>query len=88
MHKIILEMECQLPEISNSSMLNFTINSDGRATLGTNITFFCNEEGYNLTGGDNTATCTYTGEWSSPIPSCVKGKSASCVVSTIKYNKL
>ena len=60
-------------------MLNFTINSDGRATLGTNIIYFCNE-GYNLTGGDDTATCTYTGEWSSPIPSCIKGKYLLCCI--------
>ena len=50
------------------------MSSVGRATVGTTITYFC-DEGYKLTGGDNTATCTSNGEWSSQIPRCSSGKS-------------
>ena len=66
-------IECQIPESSQTSQLNFAISSVDRATVGTNITYFCNE-GYKLTGGDNTATCTSSGEWSSQIPSCASGR--------------
>ena len=65
----MLVIGCLIPEITQTSQLNFTMSSVDRATVGTTITYFC-DEGYELTGGDNTATCTSTGEWSIQIPSC------------------
>ena len=62
-------IECQIPEISQTNQLYFTISSAGKATIGTTITYFCNE-GYELTGGDNSATCTANGEWSGQTPNC------------------
>ena len=70
----MLNIACQIPEITQTSQLNFTIKPVGRVTVGTTITYFCNE-GYELTGGDNTATCTSTGEWSGQTPNCSFGRS-------------
>ena len=71
---VLLVTECQIPKLSQTSRLNFTISSVGRATVGTTIAYFC-DDGYELTGGDNTATCNTAGKWSSQIPRCISGKS-------------
>ena len=61
--------ECQLPNISESGNLNFTTSPEDEAIVGTNITYFCNR-GYELTGGNEAATCNSNGEWSSQTPNC------------------
>ena len=79
-------MGCPIPEISQTSQLNLTTSSVGRVTVGTTITYFCNE-GYELTGGDNTATCTSTGEWSSPIPRCTEKSKLYLNCSRLNYHQ-